>query len=86
MTKDTLTVLHFPDSESKAATWCDERALRSSGLGVQAVERQKEQAATRHKITEILVQDSADVVPSFTGCCSSVRLTPSGLLFHNNNY
>ena len=38
---------------------------------------QKEQAAPRHKITKILVQDSADLVPSFTGRRSSVRLVPS---------
>ena len=38
---------------------------------------QKEEAAPRHKITKILVQDSADLVPSFTGRRSSVRLVPS---------
>ena len=38
---------------------------------------QKEPAAPRHKITKILVQDSADLVPSFTGRRSSVRLVPS---------
>ena len=38
---------------------------------------QKEPAAPRHKITKILVQDSADLVPSFTGRRSSMRLVPS---------
>ena len=38
---------------------------------------QKEPAAPRHKITKILVQDSADLVPSFTGCRSSVHLAPT---------
>lgn len=38
---------------------------------------QKEPAAPRHKITKILVQDSADLVPSFTGYCSSVHLFSS---------
>ncbi|RHA51569.1 hypothetical protein DW935_19180 [Phocaeicola vulgatus] len=38
---------------------------------------QKEEAATRHKITKILVQDSADLVPSFTERRSSVRLAPT---------
>ncbi|RGQ23785.1 hypothetical protein DWZ02_13500 [Phocaeicola vulgatus] len=37
----------------------------------------KELAVTRHKITKTLVQDSADLVPSFTGRRSSVRLVPS---------
>ena len=38
---------------------------------------QKEEAATRHKITKILVQDSADLAPSFTERRSSVRLAPT---------
>ncbi len=38
---------------------------------------QKEPAAPRHKITKILVQDSADLVPSFTERRSSVRLAPT---------
>ncbi|KAA3161529.1 hypothetical protein F2A07_16980, partial [Akkermansia sp. BIOML-A61] len=38
---------------------------------------QKEEAATRHKITKILVQDSADLAPSFTGYCSSAHLFSS---------
>ena len=38
---------------------------------------QKEEAATRHKITKILVQDSAELVPSFTERRSSVRLAPT---------
>ena len=37
----------------------------------------KELAVTRHKITKTLVQDSADLVPSFTGYCSSVHLFSS---------
>ena len=38
---------------------------------------QREPTAPRHKITKILAQDSADLVPSFTGRRSSVRLVPS---------
>ena len=38
---------------------------------------QKEEAAPRHKITKILVQDSADLAPSFTERRSSVRLAPT---------
>ena len=41
----------------------------------------KELAATRHKITKTLVQDSADLVPSFTGYCSSVHLFSSDSIF-----
>lgn len=36
---------------------------------------------TRHKITKTLVQDSADLVPSFTGYCSSVHLFSSDSIF-----
>ena len=38
---------------------------------------QKEPAAPRHKITKILVQDPRNLVPSFTGRRSSVRLAPT---------
>ena len=51
--------------------------FKLDGTAEEALQCSKELAVTRHKITKTLVQDSADLVPSFTGYCSSVHLFSS---------
>ena len=64
----TQVLAEFPDSFPKGSSRTDVK------LSLQC---QKEEAAPRHKITKILVQDSADLAPSFTERRSSVRLAPT---------
>ena len=70
----TQALTEFPDSLPKGHKGSEGVTPHGREVSLQC---QKEEAAPRHKITKILVQDSADLAPSFTGCRSSVRLAPT---------